>query len=160
MRGRENSNGGVVASGPGMGHVTPQGLAHQTITSAIIKSFFEVYRELGFGFSEIVYRRALGIVLRSGGLEAIEEAPLEVRFRGHLIGRFHVDVIVGRAVLVETKAAATLEMYAQAQVLNYLKAAGGGVAMLLNFGHEPTYKRLVLGNSANTPPAPRVPADR
>lgn len=63
----------------------PQGnlpLAHQTVTGEILKAFFDVYRELGYGFSEIVYRRALGIVLRSGGLEAVEEYPLEVRFRG------------------------------------------------------------------------------
>lgn len=127
-------------------------LAHQEVTGAILKSFFDVYREMGYGFSEIVYRRALGIVLRSTGLEAVEEVPLEVRFRGSLIGRFHADMVVGRVVLVETKAAFTLEGYAQAQVLNYLKAAGGGVALLLNFGHEPTYKRLVLGDISQSLP--------
>ena len=121
-------------------------LAHQEITGEILRAFFDVYRELGFGFSEIVYRRALGIVLRSSGLEAVEEFPLEVRFRGTIVGRFHADMIVARVVLVETKASATLEDYAQAQTLNYLKAAGCGVAMLLNFGREPTYKRLVLGS--------------
>ncbi|MEO8522110.1 MAG: GxxExxY protein [Acidobacteriota bacterium] len=104
-------------------------LAHQEVAGAILKSFFDVYRELGYAFSEIVYRRALGTVLRSTGLEAVEEVPLEVRFRGSMIGRCHADIIVGRAMLIETKAAFTLEGYAQTQVLNCLKAAGGGVAI-------------------------------
>ncbi len=130
-------------------------LVHQQVTGAILKSFFEVYNELGFGFPEIVYRRSLGILLRAAGLDAIEEVPLRVVFRGVLVGRFNADMVVERVVLVETKATFTIESYAQAQILNYLKAAGGGVGMLLNFGHEPTYRRLVLGNASNS--LPRLP---
>ena len=121
-------------------------LAHSTITGEILKAFFDVYRELGYGFSEVVYRRALALVIRASGLEALEEVPLEVHFRGALVGRFHADLIVARVVLVETKATTTLQNYAEAQLLNYLKAAGGGVGMLLNFGHQPTFKRRVLGS--------------
>jgi GxxExxY protein len=128
-------------------------LAHSTITGEILKVFFDVYRELGYGFSEVVYRRALALVIRASGLEALEEVPLEVHFRGAVVGRFHADLIVARVVLVETKAAATLERYAEAQLLNYLKAAGGGVGMLLNFGHEPTFKRRVLGSTNPSLPA-------
>ena len=120
-------------------------LTHSDVTGEILKAFFDVYRELGYGFSEIVYRRALALVIRASGLEALEEVPLEVHFRGAIVGRFHADLIVARVVLVETKAIATLESYAEAQLLNYLKAAGGGVGMLLNFGHQPTFKRRVLG---------------
>ena len=121
-------------------------LTHGDVTGEILNAFFDVYRELGYGFSEIVYRRALALVIRASGLEALEEVPLEVHFRGALVGRFHADLIVARVVLVETKAIATLESYAEAQLLNYLKAAGGGVGMLLNFGHQPTFKRRVLGS--------------
>lgn len=121
-------------------------LAHGRVTGEILKAFFDVYRELGYGFSEVVYRRALGIVLRGNGLTALEEVLIEVRFRGSSIGRFHADLVVERVVLVETKAASEIEPYARAQVLNYLKAAGGGVALLLNFGPEPMYQRFVLGN--------------
>ena len=121
-------------------------LTHSDVTGEILKAFFDVYRELGYGFSEIVHRRALALVIRASGLEALEEVPLEVHFRGAIVGRFHADVIVARVVLVETKAIATLESYAEAQLLNYLKAAGGGVGMLLNFGHQPTFKRRVLGS--------------
>ena len=133
-------------------------LAHGNVTGEILKTFFDVYRELGYGFSEVVYRRALALVIRASGLEALEEVPLEVHFRGAVVGRFHADLIVARVVLVETKATATLERYAEAQLLNYLKAAGGGVGMLLNFGHEPTFKRLVL--SSTNPSLPAIHAER
>jgi GxxExxY protein len=128
-------------------------LAHSPVTGEILKAFFDVYRELGYGFSEVVYRRALALVIRASGLEALEEVPLEVHFRGAVIGRFYADLVVARVVLVETKATATLESYAEAQLLNYLKAAGGGVDMLLNFGHEPTFKRRVLGSTNPSLPA-------
>jgi GxxExxY protein len=136
-----------------MAETDPSKLAHSQVTGEILKAFFDVYRELGYGFSEIVYRRALALVIRTSGLEALEEVPLEVHFRGVVIGRFHADLIVARVVLVETKATAKLESYAEAQLLNYLKAAGGGVGMLLNFGHEPTFKRRVLGSTNSSLPA-------
>jgi GxxExxY protein len=122
-------------------------LAHGAVTQEILKAFFAVYTELGHGFSEVVYRRALAIVIRSSGLQVAEEVPLEVHFRRVLVGRFYADLVVAGVVLVETKAAATLERYAEAQVLNYLKAAGGGVGMLLNFGRQPAFKRFVLGDT-------------
>ena len=91
-------------------------------------------------------------VIRAAGLNVIEEVPLNVRFRGEVIGRFYADVIVDGVVMVEIKAAAHVESYAVAQLLNYLKAAGGGVGLLLNFGREPAFKRLVLGNAVSSLP--------
>ena len=77
-------------------------------------------------------------------MNVIEEIPLNVRFRGEVIGRFYADLVVDGVVLVEIKAAAHVDNYAVAQLLNYLKAAGDGVGLLLNFGREPAFKRLVL----------------
>lgn len=128
-------------------------LPYGDITERILKAFFEVHRELGYGFSEVVYRRAVGIVLRSDGLEAIEEVLISVPFRGLIIGNYYPDIVVNRVVLVEVKAAATIENYAQAQILNYLKAAGGGVGLLLNFGREATFKRFAMGNPTKSLPA-------
>ena len=139
-----------------MVHADASHLAHSGVTGEVLRSFFDVYRELGYGFSEVVCRRALALALRAAGLEAIEEVPLEVHFRGALIGRFYADVIVSGVVLVEIKATATLEGYAQAQLLNYLRAAGGGVGMLLNFGREPTFRRLVLGSVESSLPQLRA----
>lgn len=127
-------------------------LAHATITGQILGSFFEVHRELGHGFSEVVYRRALAIVLREAGLAATDEVPLRVHFRGAVIGTFRADLVVAGVVLVEIKAAAILDSYAEVQLLNYLKAAGGGVGMLLNFGRSPAFKRRVVGEPWNSLP--------
>lgn len=120
-------------------------LPHADVTDRIIGAFYEVYGELGYGFSETVYRRATGVVLRQSGVDATEERVITVLFRGFTIGTFHADIVVAGVVLVEVKASNVIEKYAEAQILNYLKAAGGGVGLLLNFGRQPTYKRFVMG---------------
>jgi GxxExxY protein len=130
---------------------------HADVTQRIIGAFFEVHRELGYGFSEVVYRRAVSIVIRSAGVEALEEMHISVRFRGVTIGSYYADIVVGGVVLVEVKAAAAIENHAQAQIMNYLKAAGGGVGLLLNFGREATFKRFVMGDPANSLPTLREP---
>ena len=120
--------GACVALGSGVNQQNELTLPHSDITERVIAAFYVVHRELGYGFSENVYRRAISIALRDDGLEAIEEQSITVAFRGRLIGSFHADIVVAGVVLVEVKAAATIESYAQAQIMNYLKAAGGGVA--------------------------------
>jgi GxxExxY protein len=127
-------------------------LAHAPITGQILGSFFDVHRELGHGFSEVVYRRALAIPLREAGLAASDEVPLRVHFRGEVIGIFRADLVVAGVVLVEVKAAAVLDGYAETQLLKYLKAAGGGVGMVLNFGRSPAFKRRVVGDPWNSLP--------
>jgi GxxExxY protein len=128
---------------------------HGDITERVIAAFYAVNRELGYGFSENIYRRAISIAMRDDGLEAIEEQSITVAFRGRLIGSFHADIVVAGVVLVEVKATATIESYAQAQIMNYLKAAGGGVGLLLNFGRQASFKRFVMGDSTNSLPALR-----
>ena len=127
-------------------------LAHADVTDAIISSFFDTVRELGHGFNEPVFRRAVAIVLREKGHHAEEEVVLTVPFRGAIIGSFRADLIVDHVVLVEVKATPILEPYQEAQLLNYLKAAGGGVGLLLNFGRTAAFKRLVSGDPFNSLP--------
>jgi GxxExxY protein len=126
-------------------------LPYADITERIIRAFYEVHRELGYGFSEHVYRRATGIALRQNGLDATEERIISVTFRGSCIGTFHADIVVAGVILVEVKASETIERYATPQILNYLKAAGGGVGLLLNFGRDATFKRLVMGDPDEQP---------
>ena len=118
---------------------------HGEITGAIKDALFDTHHELGYGFSEHVCRRALAIVLRDAGFQVSEEVLLPVSFRGKSIGTFYADLVVSGRVLVEVKVMPSLMPYAQAQVLNYLKAAGGGVGMLVNFGPEAQFKRFVQG---------------
>jgi GxxExxY protein len=146
-------SGGIdLAVDPSM---NPTNLPHGETTGAIIQAFHETHEELGSGFSEKVSRNALAIVLRSKGLRVGIEVPLEVRFRGHLIGEFSADMVVNEVVLVEIKGGARIEPYAEAQLLNYLKAAGGGVGLVLNFGRTPQHKRLVMGDPLNSLPSLR-----
>jgi GxxExxY protein len=128
------------------------GLVHGELTGKIIEAFLETYHELGSGFSEKVCCNALAIVLRDKGLRVSTEMQMDVWFRGTRIGQFFADIVVNETVLVEVKAGSSLEGYAQAQLLNYLKAAGGGVGLLLNFGRRPEYKRMVMGDPVNSLP--------
>jgi len=125
---------------------------HGELTHKIIAAFFKVYNELGHGFSEQIYRRALAIVLREMGFEAIEERQIKVFFHGALIGKVIVDIVVDGKIIIEIKAAKELEARDEAQLLNYLKCAGGGIGLLVNFGRTLSYKRFAMGNPlANLP---------
>jgi GxxExxY protein len=119
---------------------------HGEITEKIIGVFFDVYNELGFGFVEIVYHRALLIALAEAGLKVETQVNLPVFFRGHLVGDFLADILVERAVILELKAASELVPANESQLLNYLKASPVEVGLLLNFGPKPKFKRLVFDN--------------
>jgi GxxExxY protein len=121
-------------------------LVHGELTERIIGCFYRVYDELGSGFSEQVLRRAMMIVLVEAGLRAEEEVRLQGHFHGAIIGTFFADIIVEGIVLVEIKARPELDSRAIGQLLNYLKAAGGGVGLLVNFGPKPQFSRKIVGD--------------
>jgi GxxExxY protein len=115
----------------------------EELTSKILEACFEVANELGHGFLESVYRRALVVALRQKGLSVETEVSLQVMFRGQPVGDFCADLIVERQVLVELKAVRALAPEHQAQVINYLKATGIDVGLLVNFGTPKIeFKRL------------------
>ena len=117
------------------------------LTYQINAAFLDVYRELGHGFSETVCCRALVIVLLERGFEVDVEHHIPVLFHGEIIGTFRADIVVNKRVIVEVKATPVLEGHAVAQALNYLKAAGGGIGLVVCFGKRPEYKRLVMGSN-------------
>lgn len=105
------------------------------------------------GSQRAVSQAALSIVLREMGLNVQVEVPIHVQFRGQIIGQFFADMVVNDTVLVEIKAGVALEGWPEAQILNYLKASGGGVGLLLNFGRRREHKRFVVGdNPSNSLP--------
>lgn len=118
-------------------------LPYQDITHKIIGCCFEVINELGAGFIESVYENALLIELQEKGLHAEAQVPLNVFFRKQNVGHFISDIIVEGVVLLELKAVKKLLPEHQAQVINYLKATGLEVGLLINFGSAKLeYKRL------------------
>ena len=119
---------------------------HGEITQKIIRVFYEVYNELGHGFLESVYEKSLQIALTSAGAKAQTQIEIPVSFRGQCVGKFTADLLVDDCVLVELKAARTLDSSHEAQLLNYLRATDIEVGLLLNFGFKPEFKRLVFDN--------------
>lgn len=118
-------------------------LKHVAITRAIIGCAFEVINELGTGFVESVYERALMVALRPKGLEAVAQHPIRVMFRGACVGEFVADIFVEQKVIVELKAVKAIGPEHQAQVINYLNATGIEVGLLINFGNPKLeYKRF------------------
>ena len=137
---------------------------HKELTSAIIGGLYETANELGPGYSERVNTRALQVVLIDRGLQAEINVPIRVFFRGRRIGRFWADMVVNRTVLMEIKRKEELEPRDEAQILNYLACAGGGIGLLVNFGQSVTFKRFVKGDLDNCLPRLRdtgsAPDDR
>src|SRR5260370_32612208 len=116
------------------------------LTERIIGVFFGVSNELGPGFLESVYRRAMCIALREAGLQVEEEAPLEVWFHGQSVGMFRADIIVEGFVLLELKTAEEITRQFEAQVLHYLRASTVEGGMVVAFGVEARFRRVTMKN--------------
>ncbi len=115
---------------------------HWELCHDIIEVFYAVYNELGFGFLEAVYEEALALALTEAGYIVARQVSVPVWFRGRRIG-----VIINDSVLLELKAARTLDSSHEAQSLNYLRATEIEVALLLNFGPKPHFRRYVFENT-------------
>src|ERR1043165_6757450 len=121
-------------------------LKHGLITDKILGVFYDVYNELGHGFLESVYHRSLVVALEAAGLAVLSRVTIPVWFRGHRVGHVEADVLVEGCVLLELKAARSLDSSHRAQLINYLRATDIEVGLLLNFGERPEFKRLVFEN--------------
>ena len=110
-------------------------LLHEELTRNILAACFEVSNELGAGFLESVYEKALLIALRQKGLSADAQVPIYISFRGRIVGQFFADIQVEKQVIIELKAVTTLMPEHKAQLINYLKAADIEVGLLVNFGN-------------------------
>ena len=123
---------------------TPRALSDDELTGLVMKGLFIVQRELGTGFLESVYERAAEIVLAEMGLRVERQLPLDVRFRGRVIGTFVPDLLVEQRVLVELKAVREIAPAHVAQVLNYLKVSGIRIGFLANYTHRLQLRRFAL----------------
>ncbi|HYJ92682.1 MAG TPA: GxxExxY protein [Pyrinomonadaceae bacterium] len=96
-------------------------LLHSDLTGQIIKSFYEVYNALGYGFLEKVYENALGYELRQAGLVVEQQRPITVYYKGIAVGEYFADIFVNNLVLLELKTAERIIDAHEAQLLNYLR---------------------------------------
>jgi GxxExxY protein len=132
-----------------------------SLSEKILSAVFEVSNTLGSGFLEKVYHRALlrELSLRSIGAKA--EASFPVIYKGQAVGEYFADLLVEEAIVVELKCAEHLASEHTAQCLNYLRASGGTVCLLVNFAKPKVeWKRVVLGftdSQTEYTPAPARP---
>ena len=118
-------------------------MQEEELTEKILAASFEVINELGAGFLESVYEKALLIALREKGIAAFSQVSVPVHFRGQNVGDFLADIIVEDTILLELKAVKNLAPEHLAQVINYLKGTGLETALLINFGNKKLeYRRL------------------
>lgn len=105
----------------------------EALVTTVIGCGLTVHRELGPGFLESIYHKALCLELDAHGLGFESEKAVAVRYRGWLIPGQRIDLVVGGQVIVEVKAVRRLRRIHEAQVLSYLKTTGLRVALLMNF---------------------------
>ena len=124
-----------------------QGDIRDPRTYEIIGAAMEVHRELGPGFLEPVYQEALAIEFELRGIPFRREVELPIHYKSRRLDtKYRADFICyDQAVIAETKALSTLSGNEEAQVINYLKATGIEVGLLLNFGERSlVHKRFIL----------------
>jgi GxxExxY protein len=109
-------------------------MKYEELTEKIIGCAFRVYNELGFGFLESVYEKALIIELKSVRLDAVRQTPLTVYYKGENVGDFVADVIAEREIIIELKSVSALARAHEVQLVNYLKATKKDIGLLINFG--------------------------
>lgn len=119
-------------------------MLHQELTSTIINAFYKVYNQLGYGFLEKVYENALIFELERRGVHVQQQVPINVQYEGQTVGEYFADILVEGKVIIELKAAERISEAHNAQLINYLKATGIEVGLILNFGPKPTFERKVF----------------
>ena len=121
-------------------------MLHQELSNKIIKAFYKVYNELGFGFLENVYQNALYLELKSQNLAVEAQKSIEVFYQNTRVGLYKADLIVENTIIVELKAVEYLLEEHELQLINYLKATNMEVGLLLNFGKAPEIRRKIFTN--------------
>lgn len=122
-------------------------LLHGELTDIIIKTFYEVYNELGHGFLERVYQNSLYLELKNKGLKVDVQKKIKVYYKGIEVGEYYADLIVEDLIILELKAANCIIVEFENQILNYLKGTNCEVGLLLNFGTKPEFKRKIFENT-------------
>ena len=121
-------------------------MKHKDLTAKIIECSYKVHRTLGFGFLESVYQNALMVELIEAGLKAEKEKRILVTYNGHVVGDYISDIVVDDMVILELKSTKELHPSHEVQLVNYLKATGMEVGLLINFGEKLEIKRKVLNH--------------
>ncbi|MBU9935952.1 MAG: GxxExxY protein [Ferruginibacter sp.] len=122
-------------------------LLHQELTDTILKCFYKVYNELGYGFLEKVYENALMIELQNNDLFCSLQSPIKVYYQQNQVGTYFADILVEDKIILELKAGeGGIILEHELQLVNYLKATEYEVGLILFFGEKPSMKRKIFTN--------------
>ena len=124
-----------------------QDYKYNVLTERIIEIFYRVYNKLGYGFLEKVYENAMMKEFKTADISAVSQYAINVVYEDEIIGEYFADILVDNKVIVEIKAAKSLAIENDAQLLNYLKATEIEVGLLLNYGPKPDLKRKAFNNT-------------
>lgn len=122
------------------------------LTEKVIGCAQAVSRTLGHGFLEVVYENALAVELEQAGIAFFRQKPIEVIYRGRVVGSYIPDFLIDERLLLELKAVRQLAREHESQVMNYLKATGFQVGLLMNFGSPRLGIKRIVWNYDNTKP--------
>jgi GxxExxY protein len=114
---------------------------HSELTEAVIGAAYTVHNTLGHGFAEKVYENALCAELEMLGMPAVQQVAIEVGSKGRIVGQYTADIVVDGKLIVEVKAVSELAKEHEVQLVNYLKATGIEVGLLVNFGNKVQVRR-------------------
>jgi GxxExxY protein len=137
-------------------------MLEEALTQSVIGAFYEVHKGLGFGFREYIYARALEMELRAKGHGVQRELGVPVYWRGEVIARQVLDMVVDGRLVIETKATERLHPVAVQQLFSYLCSTNLEVGLLLHFGRQARFQRVICENrlkrqASETGPAGHAP---
>lgn len=121
-------------------------MLYKELTGEILKAYYDVYNELGYGFLERVYQNAMFFELQSRGFTVEAQKKINVYYKEIPVGDYFADIIVNDTVILELKACDYLTKEFEYQLINYLRSTHCEVGLLLNFGRKPEFIRKVFEN--------------
>ncbi len=129
-----------------MGSEPARGMLEEALTRSVIGVFYEVYTGLGFGFREYLYTLALERDLIARGHRVEREVDVPVYYRGEPLASQSLDMVVNERLVLEVKATERLHVGAELQLFSYLCATRLEVGLVLHFGREPRFQRVICEN--------------
>ena len=123
-------------------------LLYRELTETIIGCFYKVYNTLGYGFLEQVYENALALELSKNSLQTKKQHPIDVYYEDIIVGKYFADILVNDVIILELKTDDTINKAHEAQLINYLKATGKQLGLILYFGKEAKFRRIIANELA------------
>ncbi len=121
-----------------------ENVIYKELSYNIVGCAMEVHNQLGFGFMEKVYENALIIELRNKDINVKQQYPIKVTYKGEIVGDYMADILIEDKIIVELKTSESISDAYRAQIINYIKATGIELGILINFGTKKLeYERFV-----------------